>query len=150
MTMSDLPDDDLMRELKAAWSERDLVTDSARRSAEGAYAWRTIDAELLVLSYDSLLADELSVRRAGGVEVRTASFHGNGIILEIEIDNGDLLGQLVPGQACRVTLESTDQAARSTDADEAGFFSFPNLAGGSVRFRFEINGSMSKTDWWTL
>ena len=113
-----------------------------------AFSWRTVDSELLVLSYDSLLHEDALVRRADGSAVRTASFQGDGITLEVEVDDGNLLGQLVPGQACRVKLENLDGSVLTTEADESGFFSIPGLnPGRSVRFTLKIGESTKTTAW---
>jgi hypothetical protein len=141
-------DDDLMRALGDAVSETRAVPDTARTAARAAFSWRTVDGELLALSYDSMLHEDALVRRADGAQVRTASFQGDGVTLEVEIDDGNLLGQLVPGQACRVTLESLDGSVLDAEADESGFFSFPKLATGrSVRFRLETADTAMTTDW---
>ncbi len=144
-------DDYLMRELEEAVSETRWVSDTARTAARAAFSWRTVDSELLVLSYDSLLHEDAPVRRADGEAVRTASFQGDGITLEVEVDDGNLLGQLVPGRACHVLLENLDGSVVSTEADESGFFSIPDLnPGRSVRFKLKIGDSTKTTAWMAL
>ena len=148
MTMNDWGnDEDLLRGLADAVSETRWM-DSARSAARAAFSWRTVDSELLVLSYDSLLHEDALVRRADGSAVRTASFQGDDITLEVEVDDGNLLGQLVPGQACQVRLQSLDGSELITEADESGFFSIPDLnPGRPIRFKLTLGGSSKTTAW---
>jgi hypothetical protein len=144
-------DDDLMRELADAVSETRAVPGTARDAASAAFSWRTVDTELMALSYDSVLHEDALVRRADGSAVRTASFQGDGLTLEVEIDDGNLLGQLVPGQACRVTLERVDGSTLTTETDDTGFFSMPDLTlGHPVRFTLNVDDSPKTTDWLPL
>jgi len=55
-----------------------------RQAAYGAFAWRTVDQDLLTLMHDSALQATAAVR--GSEDARTLSFAGGEMSLELEID----------------------------------------------------------------
>ncbi len=141
-------DEGLMEELARAANQEREVPDHRRRAAYAAFAWRTIDEDLMSLTHDSLLSGTAAVR--GTEDARTLSFEGGGLSLELEVDGTVLTGQvLLPGSLGEVTMERADGESRTTQTDASGFFSLPDAA-GTVRFAFELDGVVRRTEWVVL
>jgi hypothetical protein len=145
--MSPEDDEAMMAELRGAVAARAAVTDQARAAAKGAFAWRTIDEELMNLAHDSESA-EMLVR--GAQTARVLGFSGRGLTLEIELDEGQLSGQVVPGRVCRVSVVSVSGEPLTVDTDESGFFTLPLDRRGPVRFTVDVDGGTQSTLWVTL
>lgn len=143
-------DDELMAGLKDALRAGEDVPDQARAAARVAFAWRTVDQELLTLSHDSAVLDDALVRGGSATDARILTFAGHGLSLELELDDGRLIGQVVPGRACRVTLHLAEGPPRSVDADEGGFFSFTDVAPGPARFQVGVDREARTTEWIVL
>lgn len=141
-------DEALMRELGEAVRAREAVTDRARDAARAAFAWRTIDEDLLALTHDAPASAETLVRAtADGPQARVLSFEGAGISVEIEVLADQLIGQVLPGQEGRITLESPDEPARAVDVDATGFFEFRAPPSGPMRLRLTVAGRRMTTSW---
>ena len=141
-------DEGLMEELARAARQEEEVPDHRRRAAYAAFAWRTIDEDLLSLTHDSLLTATAAVR--GPEDARTLSFEGGGLSLELEVDGSVLTGQvLLTGSLGEVTMERTDGESRTARADASGFFTLPG-ASGPTRFAVEVGGTIRRTEWLVL
>lgn len=130
--MSATEDDQLLTLLAQAMSLADPVPDSVRRVALGALAWRTIDADLAALVYDSGL--EAAGVRSDEV-ARQLTFGSPGLEIEVMVvPNGrrKLLGQLVPPRVAAVTL-TCDCIVVETTSDDLGRFRFEEVGSGSTR-----------------
>ena len=142
-------DDDevLLRDLGDAVADSRAVTDRARAAARSAFAWRTIDEELLDLAHDSESAGVL-VRSVG--TARVLGFRGRDVTLEVELDRGQLTGQVIPGQACRVSVVTPAGDRWEVLSDESGVFMRPLEVSGPVRFVVDVGGRTQGTAWVTL
>jgi hypothetical protein len=141
-------DEGLMEELARAAQQEREVPDHRRRAAYAAFAWRTIDEDLMSLTHDSLLSATAAVR--GPEDARTLSFEGGGLSLELELDEGTLTGQLLQsGGGVEVTMERADGESRTARADASGFFTLPG-ASGPTRFAVEVDGTIRRTEWLVL
>lgn len=118
-------DDTLLAELAEAlrpWTEPPPeVVEAGKQS----YTWRTIDAELAVLTHDSLLDDEPALVRSTS-QPRFLTFEGGDLTVEVEVDSTSsgrrLLGQVVPAQAVELELRTDDGEPVSVAADGFGRF----------------------------
>ena len=144
-----MDDDALMQLLAEAEAAREHVSDQARTAARAAFAWRTIDDELMELTFDSGLADALAVRDAP-TDTRVVGFRGTALTLELERDGEALVGQVVPGRACTVTLITRAGEVADTTTDESGFFSLALVGQAPWRLRVEVDGQAESTGWLTL
>lgn len=142
-------DDALMADLGQAVRGQGEVTDRAAEAARAAFAWRTMDEELMALAHDSAVEQGLLVRGVAAA-ARVVSFEVADLSLEVEIDRGDLMGQVLPGQACVITVQAPGAAQRRVEVDESGFFTLPALGPGLVRFLIEAGTRRTTTEWLTL
>ena len=140
-------DEALLRELGDAVADSRAVTERARAAARAAYSWRTVDEELLDLAHDSEGAGLL----VGGVgTARVLGFRGPEVTLEVELDRGQLTGQVIPGQVCRVSVVTPAGDRWEVLSDESGVFMRPLEVTGPVRFVVEVGGRTQGTAWVTL
>ena len=141
-------DEGLMEELTRAIGQEQSVPEHRRRAAYGAFAWRTIDHDLLTLTHDSLVLGAVAVR--GEEDARTLAFEGGGLSLELELDGSTLSGQVLQASAdSEVTMERADGESRTVRTDASGFFTLPD-ATGTVRFAVSVDGVVRRTEWLAL
>jgi hypothetical protein len=146
MTLWD-DDQELMQALGEAL--RGEVSETARSAARAAFAWGTIDEDLMSLSHDSSLNEEVLVRSAA-TGAHVLGFEGRDFTFEVELDAGSLMGQVVPGRVCLVSVLSPGQEPLWVHTDESGFFSLPAPVGRPVRFTVSYDGVTQSTDWLSL
>jgi hypothetical protein len=125
---SDLHDDDaLLAQLGLALDAAERVPEDAVAVATAVFGLGRADAALADLVFDSLLSEAPVLMRGTDVvqEDRTLSFAVGDRRIDVELSLGSatLLGQLLPGEAAHVQLESTDRTLE-TDTDELGRFRF--------------------------
>jgi hypothetical protein len=149
--MSNWNDDDaLVQELRAAVASSEAVSERSRDAARAAFTWRNVDRELeelLTLSHDSSLVDDVLVRGSASTETRALAFEGAGFGLEVELTGDALVGQVVPGRTCRVVVRSAAGAAAVVEVDEDGFFTLADVPQGTVRFEVTIEDAGYATEW---
>ena len=104
-------DEGLMEELAVAIGQEREVPAHHRQAAYGAFAWRTVDQDLLTLMHDSALQATAAVR--GSEDARTLAFAGGEMSLELEVDGSVITGQLLlPGKGGRNQLSHHDRLHR--------------------------------------
>jgi hypothetical protein len=144
----------LEEELRRAAARFDPVPRELLRAADEAFTWRTIDAELAELVYDSLAdQDEVSLVR-GPSERRLLSFRAGGLTIDLEVTSASssrgLVGQLVPPQQATVEVRVGARAI-AADADELGRFRAGPVPAGPMSLRCSIvsaePGAAVVTDW---
>ncbi len=146
--MSPDADDALMAELGAALRQDQDIPQGWREAARGAYTWRTIDQELLALTYDSETDERAAVR---GVNVaRVLEFTGGELILEVELADRQVMGQLTGPGVTEVVFESADGRLRPATPDEGGFFTLDGEDHGLVRFSIAAGDRRFVTEWIVL
>lgn len=140
-------DDELLRELRAALREPS-VDEKLIRAAQAAFTWRTVDADLEILSLETeLVRDTALVRDAGQGAPRVFAFHGERLSVEIEIDHDGLVGQLTPPGPARITLVTPDGPHAAADADEVGCFTLPAPPPGPMRLDCQRGSDRFLTEW---
>lgn len=126
--MREVNDDDvLLDELATLLGPQLEPPPEVLHAARGAFTWRTVDAEIAALTYDSLLDDDPATVRATAPP-RILTFEIAALTIEVEVDASRagrrLLGQLVPAQEAGLELLDVDGQVLSTgDADAMGRFS---------------------------
>jgi hypothetical protein len=141
---ADVNDQDLENELREIAARVDPVPAHLLLAAEAAFAWRTVDAELAGLVFDSLTtagsgsraAEELAPVRGGGPRMLT--FQTPGLTVELEVTRVGgahrLLGQLLPPGAAHVEIRHPDGVFH-TEADELGRFAAEQVTAGPISIR---------------
>lgn len=144
-------DELLLTQLHSALDGLDPVPESVVDAARSAYAWRTIDAELAALSYDSLLDDEeLAGVRSAGSAARMLTFESADLTVEVAVERGRVMGQLVPAQVGTVELRHPG-GSTTEQADEVGRFSFDGVPRGPFSLRCTTaDAATIVTDWIVL
>jgi hypothetical protein len=143
-------DDTLVRDLREAVLSERAVSDRSRAAAHAAFSWRTVDQELdelLSLAHDSSVAGAALVRSATDTDPRLLSFEGGALALELEVMGDDLVGLVVPGRACRVTVRSAEGRSAAVEVDDSGFFSLTGVPTGTVRFEVVFGSTQLATGW---
>lgn len=121
-------DDQLLEQLRDALSTTREMPAAFTEVGKAAYAWRTIDAELAALTYDSAWDPaELTLTRAESAVLRTLTFSSDAMTIELELTPHEVLGQISPPQGGTVRLTTESLAADADDAgttpiDDLGFF----------------------------
>jgi hypothetical protein len=141
MTSDWRDDDELLRELGAALAEGDATPPSFAEAGRALFTWRTVDAELSELTYDSEVAGTLV--RADDYQRRSLTFRSAGLTVELDIEHnpdairGQLAGDEVPPS---VTVEIVGGEPISAPVDEVGYFVVDSFAASGVRFRLRCGG----------
>jgi hypothetical protein len=140
----------LLEALRAAARVHDPIPAGVQHMARDSFVWRTIDAELADLAYDSALDDDrLAGVRGTDAGPRALTFEGPRLTVELEVvevgDQRRLLGQLVPPRGADIEIRSADvevQSARGAFvvvADEIGRFT-AEVETGLVSLRCKFPG----------
>ena len=116
--------------------------------AKAALSWRTIDADLAQLSYDSSEeSDSVSVR--GVATSRMLAFESGELTIDLEHDpiSGRLLGQPEPAGQMTIELHVLDKVF-VTESDDLGRFSFEGIQSGPFALVVRLEGREAvKTEW---
>jgi hypothetical protein len=141
-------DDELLELVGRALRAVEPVPEHVITGALAAWTWRTIDAELAELVFDS--ATELTGVRSD-VTARQVTFQAPGVEIEVMvIDDATrrIIGQLIPGAEMAVELHSSDRVL-ATRSDGLGRFGFDEVLPGPVRLTIlGVEGQpVVHTDW---
>jgi hypothetical protein len=145
---------DLEEELRRVVAQIDSVPPALLEAAVGAFAWRTIDADLAELVFDSLVDHDRASLVRGAGHGRMLSFRASTLTIDVEVtsqgDSRMLVGQLVPPQPATVDIRQRDRVI-TTEADELGRFSAGPLQAGPTSLRCRVSGDIVRpsvaTDW---
>lgn len=136
--------------LRSARDVPDRFVDAGKAS----YAWHGIDAELARLTYDSAAiepAGAFATTRAEEASLRAMTYAADDLVIELEVTDDALLGQLVPPQTGVVELRSSDGTTSTVPVDEVGWFIFRPTPAGTFRLSCRpADGRSVTTDWITL
>jgi hypothetical protein len=128
----------LEEELRVLAARFEPVPDRLVQAAVDAYAWRTVDADLAELVFDSLADSQEAALVRGGEGERLLSFQASSLTIEIEVTAAGavrrLIGQLVPPQRADVEIRRQDDVV-TIATDELGRFIADSLPPGPVSLR---------------
>ncbi len=139
----------LLAELNSLYEYDDPVPKSVLDAARGAFAWLDFDSELAKLLDEESLAGR-AVRATGDQHLLTfEADHLTFVVESTELADGrKLIGQVMPAGPREVWLESAGGERASTEVDELGRFSLPQLPAGPARLRCELpDGTRVVTEW---
>ena len=142
------PVDELSAGLRRVFDAVDPVPEVVVEAGKAAFAMRTIDEELAGLSYDSLLEAGLAGVRSGATTLRTLSFEAGERSVEIEVEPGVLVGQLLPAEAAQVDVRTVDAVTRLA-TDELGRFELRPVPSGPLSLRIRRAGGATIVTEWT-
>lgn len=143
-------DEELLSRLAEALDIAEPLPDGVIEAAKMTFTWRTIDAELAALVFDSA-TDELAGVRSSAA-TRQMTFRTRGVEIELVVISETtrrLIGQLVPPQAAEIELHHEEET-RTMQSDNLGRFAFHDVPAGSVRLtcKFVGEGEASvQTEW---
>jgi hypothetical protein len=141
--------DELLARLKAIAARVDPVPPHVLAAARASATWQTIDAELAMLVYDSVVDGELVGVRGGGG--RQLTFESPDASLEVEVatEPPQLNGQLVPPHEAEIEVRHAG-GSFTVRSDQLGHFRVETLPAGPVSFGFQAGGPgthPTHTDW---
>jgi hypothetical protein len=152
-------EEDLMVELRSLFTRLDPVDPRLLEQARFAYCWRSVDAELAELSFDSLVDQDMAVAvRAGGDPAREprmlgfgAVVDGEDVAIEVEVTGEEartvLVGQLLPPEAATVELQTGTGDVDTVRTDELGRFMITPVPAGPVRLLVRLRERLVHTTW---
>jgi hypothetical protein len=146
-------DEELLQELRAAARRFDPPPDSVMEAARASLTWRTIDAELAALEFDSVV-DLATAAVRGGEGPRLLTFAAPGLSIEVEVSpigsRRQLVGQLVPAQPARIDVRHAG-GVTTVRADQLGRFGADAISAGPVSLRCHLGDTPSSlpvvTEW---
>jgi hypothetical protein len=152
-SIRDAEDDALLEELREA-GRLDAPPAEMIAAAKSSFVWRTLDAELAELVYDSVLEDTALAAVRSTEPPQLLTFEAPAITIEIEAASTGaqrrLIGQLVPAQPGRVEVRHAGGLA-AVDADEVGRFAADGITPGPVSLHFvPIGQTVGVTTDWVL
>ena len=146
-------DDRLLDELSAAVARLDPVPTGVLEAGRAAYAWRTLDADLAALAYDSALDDREPVGVRGAPAPRMLSFEGDDVTVECEVHESRgrrrLVGQVLPAEVTALTVRHP-AGAIAAEADHLGRFVIDDVPAGSASLSVELGDRTVTTEWVAL
>jgi hypothetical protein len=148
---TDQEDEKVISLLRRGLGQSDPVPADVTDFARAAVSWRTIDAELAELSYDSS-DEETSATVRTTASARIVGFETGDWMIDLEHDaaTGELRGQIEPAGRLDVELHVIG-AVLVTETDEMGRFSFEGVEAGPVALVIRVDGDEAvKTEWIVL
>ena len=147
---------DLLHTLRGVVNRMDPVPQAVEEAARVSYTWRTIDADLADLAYDSLLDEDRLAGVRGDDGPRTLSFEGPTFGVELEVtEEGPrrrLVGQVVPPDQADIEVRHSGGLLRVT-ADHVGRFAAEGVVPGPVSLRVKVaegEAPVLETAWVTI
>jgi hypothetical protein len=147
-------DTELEEELRQLAARMEPVPPRLIQAAIDSFTWRTIDADLAELVFDSVSDRHESALVRGSRQDRLLSFRAGEVTIELEVtvtgSTRGLTGQIAPPQPAVVQIRHSDGEV-TVAADELGCFCADSLSAGPVRLRCSLaaagDGPAVVTDW---
>ena len=120
MMQHDWDDDDrLMAGLSEAVRETAPLADVIADYGKGAYAWHTVERDLLraSLSFDSSL-ERTTERGSGSADPRVLTFTAAPLSVELEVMPDQVVGQIIPPGAGEILVETAVVASEDERAQD--------------------------------
>jgi hypothetical protein len=145
-------DEQLLTALGESLKARQAVPPWFVQTAEAAYAWHNIDAELAQLTYDSTREqDRIPSLRSEAASIRALTFTSARLTIELEVNEDVLFGQIIPPQEGTIETQTRAGPATAIPVDEIGCFSMDPIPASPFRLHCHTNdGTDVLTGWITL
>lgn len=146
----EMRDEQLLSRLAEALDAAEPMPSTVIEAAKATFTWRTIDAELAALVFDSATEELAGVRSTEAT--RQVTFRTPGVEIELVVvseTSRRLVGQLVPPQSAEIELHHEEET-RTVQSDNLGRFAFHDVPAGSVRLtcKFGSEGdAVVQTEW---
>ncbi|HZD38372.1 MAG TPA: hypothetical protein VE664_07005 [Actinomycetes bacterium] len=148
----------LWRELAEVIAAADPVPPEVVQRGRDSFAWRTIDADLAALSYDSSAEPAAAAAVRGSEAPRQLTFEASALTVGVEVtvvgSRRRLIGQLVPPRQALVSVRHQHGGTVAVEADELGRFRADDLPAGLSSLRCQLSGleegTAVVTDWVVL
>lgn len=145
----DWSDDELLEALRDALATRDEVPRTFVEAGKAAFVWRTIDAELAALTYDSDWDTAAPVLvRSESATLRSLTFASDGWTIEIELTPDGVLGQLDPPESGVVSARDDGGELGTAEIDELGFFALRPVPTAPYRLVCSIDSGITILTGW--
>ena len=148
-------DEPLIEELRRAANRFDPPPLPVLEAARASLSWRTIDAELAALTFDSSI-DQPATELRGGEGPRLMTFAAPGLDIEVEVSRvgprRQLVGQVVPIRTAHIEVHHGG-GVETVQADQLGRFSVEAISAGPVRLRCRLDTPTARrvvTQWMSL
>jgi hypothetical protein len=116
-------------------------------AGKAAFAWRTIDAELAALVYDSDREPALT-RNQTTADLRALTFASANVTIELELTATGLIGQVVPPVAAEVDVQTAAGVTSTVTADELGCFTIRVIPQEPFRLRCRSGDAIDVLTTW--
>jgi hypothetical protein len=118
-------------------------------TGEAAFAWRTVDAELAAITYDSAAGNHqpIAATRAERAALRELTFSSRELKIHLQVADNALQGQIVPPQRCEIEVRTADGPPLLIRTDDDGWFTVQPIPIGSFRLHCRIADTTALTDW---
>jgi hypothetical protein len=146
--------DGLWQELRSIIGSSDPVPATVLQAARDSFTWRTVDAELAALAFDSLIDQPRIGAVRGPAASRLLTFDSPNLTIEVEVTvvgaGRQLVGQLVPHQQTLVTIRHRGGTI-AVQTDALGRFMAEGLQPGPSSLHCQVGGAaVVVTDWVAL
>ena len=144
-------DNELLALLEEALDAEGDVPPDFIAAGKAAFAWRTIDAELAALVYDSSTDAEREpalTRNQTTADLRALTFASANVTIELELTATGLIGQLVPPVTAEVEVQTAAGVTESVPTDELGCFTIRVIPQEPFRLRCRVGDTVDVLTTW--
>lgn len=124
-------DERVLELLREALGEEREVPPSVVEAGKALYTWRSVDAELAALTYDSYAAP--APTRVRSAPIRELTFTSRHLLIQVQVTATSLQGQVVPPQRGQVEVHVEGRPPVVVEIDQDGWFSVDRIGGDRFR-----------------
>jgi hypothetical protein len=154
--VDDSADDALLVELSAAVAVHDPVPAALLDAAKASLTWRTIDAELAALAFDSSVDESPVLVRGPASDEQLLTFETDELAVDLQVskrgDGRRLVGQIAPAGVAEIEVRTGSGLVVTISSDELGRVPAVDVPAGSLSLRILRAGETNPivTDWVTV
>lgn len=144
-------DNELLALLEEALDAEGDVPPDFIAAGKAAFVWRTIDAELAALVYDSSTdagREPALTRTQTTADLRALTFASANITIELELTATGLIGQLVPPSTAEIDVQTAAGVTGSVTTDELGCFTIRVIPQEPFRLRCRAGETIDVLTTW--